>query len=147
MGCDIHMNIEVKTDNGWELYSKPNVERFYMLFAKLANVRNNFGIQPISEPRGIPDDASYLVKKSYESWKDDAHSASFITCEEIGELQEWLEELRLQKYPNKFSLDFDLEYSILRTDCEWNSFAGVKKDPNGKPDWIHDCRLVFWFDN
>jgi hypothetical protein len=145
MGCDIHMNIEVKTKNGWELYSKPSVDRFYKLFAKLANVRNDFGIQPISEPRGIPDDVSYLVKKSYESWKEYTHSASFITCEEMAELKEWLK--NLAKENGSDFLSYDLEYSILKTYCEGNSFAGIKKYPEERPKWIYDCRLVFWFDN
>ena len=141
MGCDIHMNIEVKTENGWELYSKPDVERNYRFFAKLANVRNEFGdIEPISAPRGIPSDASYLVRKSYEKWGSDAHSASYITCEEIYILQNWLtvEGVRHPLY---------LEDEILHTFCEGNSFYGIKRYPDERPDWIFDCRFVFWFDS
>jgi hypothetical protein len=137
MGCDIHMNIEVKTENGWELYSKPKVDRNYRLFAKLANVRNyDNEIIPISNPRGLPEDVSYLVKKSYERWDTDAHSASYITCEELDILQKWLKEF-----------DLDLEHNILNTYCEGNSFLEINESSEGSPDWIFDCRLVFWFDN
>jgi len=142
MGCDIHMNIEVKTKNGWELYSKPDVDRNYQLFAKLANVRNyDYKINPISKLRGIPEDASYLVKKSYEYRRCDAHSASYITCGELEILEEWLKET----YGN--NLKYDLEFGILKTYLEGNSFLSIKKYPEETPSWITDCRLVFWFDN
>ena len=144
MDCDIHMNIEVKTENGWELYSKPNIDRNYSLFAKLANVRNcDNKIVPISKPRGLPEDISFLVKKSYEMWGDDAHSASYIMCDEIPILEKWLEEYYQQESYHKY----DLEHGILRTYFEGNSFSTIKKYPDSRPDWIYDCRFVFWFDN
>jgi len=142
MGCDIHIYIEVKTVNGWELYSHPNVSRDYGLFTKMAGVRNYFEgeITPISEPRGLPEDASFLVKKSFENWDIDAHSASYLTSEEIIELEDFV------KGRGKFPYNC-LDHGVLHCYLEGNSFGGLKKYPEEKPAWIEDVRFVFWFDN
>lgn len=54
--------------------------RNYTLFALLAGIRNYYDIQPLSPPRGIPDDAC-------EEWRryvnDTCHSASWLLVEEI----------------------------------------------------------------
>jgi hypothetical protein len=57
--------------------------RNYSLFAILADVRNYYGFNPISEPRGIPEDACDLVKKEHEKWGCDAHSASYHTLQQL----------------------------------------------------------------
>jgi hypothetical protein len=144
MGCDIHFYIEVKTKNGWELYSHPNIKRKYILFAKLSNVRNYDNIDHF-EIKGLPKDISYIVKKSYEGWRNDAHSANYITGNEIVELEKWLEEYK--PYGDKGFLLNDLEFSILNTWFEGNSFAGFYKYPDERPGWVFDIRFVFWFDN
>jgi hypothetical protein len=139
MGCDIHLYIEVKTENGWELYAHPNIKRNYSLFAKLANVRNeNKHIIPIDNPRGLPKDISYLVKKEYEYMGSDVHSTSFISMNEIEELQKWINTTKL--FGDSY-LDNDLEHSILHTYLKGNCFYSKL------PDWIFDVRFVFWFDN
>ena len=56
MGCDIHANFEIKVNNKWLYYSNPDIDRNYDLFARMANVRNNRGIKPIDDPRGLPED-------------------------------------------------------------------------------------------
>jgi len=78
MGCDIHIWTEIKSkETGkWEISkqdifpdgdtkktSSPFDRRSYRLFALLADVRNNAGIIPISEPKGLPDDSEYLNTK------------------------------------------------------------------------------------
>jgi hypothetical protein len=147
MGCDIHFFVEVKTKNGWELYSSPNVTRSYALFAKLANVRNYNNIEPISEPKGFPEDASYLVKKEYEYWDSDAHSASYLKSNEIVELEEWLKNEKPYSTEDDGWAANDLEHGILHSYLCGNSFGGIKKYPDEKPEWIEDVRFVFWFDN
>lgn len=71
-----------------------NLGRDYDLFAWLANVRNGFGfagcdtgnpIDPLSAPRGIPDDASPEVKEASSRWSLDAHSHSWFTLKELQE--------------------------------------------------------------
>ena len=66
--------------------------RNYRFFAFLANVRNGRGfagcdtgdqITPISEPRGVPEDASEYYQEAVEAWADDGHSHSWLTAEEL----------------------------------------------------------------
>jgi hypothetical protein len=57
MGCDIHWVFQKKAAHGWvDVPSEYDGHRHYYLFAMLAGVRNNFGVEPISEPRGLPKD-------------------------------------------------------------------------------------------
>jgi hypothetical protein len=99
MGCDIHMCLEYKTFKGeWRncnLYEKDRYEggysmvsftrhRSYDLFAALCGVRNAYDVEPISQPKGLPDDISddtkgYLV--GY--WGDGGHSHSWNTLREL----------------------------------------------------------------
>ena len=142
MGCDIHLFVEVKTENGWELYSSPNIQRNYSLFAKLANVRNYGNIVPISEPKGLPEDVSFLVRKEREDFDTDGHSDSWIGIEEIKTLEDWIREYR--PYGDVFDC-ISLEYSILHSYLYGNPFscAGTEEGP----EWVKDVRFVFWFDN
>lgn len=113
MGCDIHTHVEVKkhirskemwacadffklneyydsNDEGCgKKYETVEVcgDRDYSRFAVLANVRNYGGTEPIAEPRGIPEDCCKEIKKEYEYWGCDAHSASYFTLEELREWQ------------------------------------------------------------
>ena len=100
MGTDIHAIFQkldksakppkwVEVDSTWEQ------DRHYTLFAALANVRNGYGfagydtgdaIQPISEPRGLPDDIKALTKNGDLYLGD--HSFSHLTAEEM---LEWYE--------------------------------------------------------
>ena len=136
MGCDIHCCIEKKNDVGqWELVElppslrsprrvelaaegkwgqwaevsakyEPFNDRYYDLFAVLANVQNGYGfagvktggfIKPISEPRGFPDDLSPTVKRWTTMYEDESlteeereamhslgdHSFSWLTAAEL----------------------------------------------------------------
>lgn len=96
MGTDIHMHVEYKDRDGkWECgdYFRLKNDRYwvveflgdrnYDLFAVLANVRNYGNTEYIDDPRGLPDDASELVREFYENWEDDAHSCSFLTLREL----------------------------------------------------------------
>lgn len=66
--------------------------RNYNLFSILADVRNGYGFagiitggrfNVIKEPQGLPDDVSNLVKNDYEEWGCDAHSASYLTLNDL----------------------------------------------------------------
>lgn len=99
MGCDIHMYVErLGFDGKWYCSdyftpAKNNFEnmqhvplydgRNYELFAMLANVRNYGNVEPISEPKGIPDDCCDYIKKEDEYWSDDGHSRSWLTLKEL----------------------------------------------------------------
>lgn len=88
MGCDIHFHVESK-GTSWNpeewvyegvLYSR---DRNYRLFAELADVRSGGEIEPIAEPRGLPQKISYPVEDDFERWKADAHSTTWLTLSEL----------------------------------------------------------------
>lgn len=68
--------------------------RNYNLFAILADVRNGRvfagvktgeGYNPITIPKGVPNDASDVYKREVEMWGTDAHSESYLTLKELKE--------------------------------------------------------------
>jgi len=96
MGADIHLHVEVKTEQGWRQASrdeiKPWDDRNYSVFAMLADVRNGYGfagsdlgdpVVPIAAPRGLPQDVCAGVLGEHEEWGPDAHSASHFTGAEL----------------------------------------------------------------
>lgn len=66
MGCDIHLFVEKRAGGAWvditDRTGADEPERDYILFACLAGVRNRTDLTPISELRGVPDDASARVR-------------------------------------------------------------------------------------
>jgi hypothetical protein len=145
MGCDIHAHGEVKINGEWHHWSQPYISRRYSLFARMANVRNHEGddwIEPISKPRGLPEDVTYLTKFDSDRWGVDGHSHSWLSGEELDQLEKWT----------------DAEFKKYETEGWWNlchhaigyvfgNGWDVKKYPNDYPDGVEDARLVFWFDN
>lgn len=108
MGADIHMRVETKTPDGWEMVGEifdswwreggktfePWEGRNYDLFAMLADVRNGYGFagvptgvgfRPIAAPRGIPEDASSDGAEFMESYETDGHSHSYHTLRQLRE--------------------------------------------------------------
>lgn len=86
MGCDIHSHAERKNADGkWEKVPdlQPFASRNYGTFGFLADVRNYSDLTPISQPRGVPQDVSLEVSEDYEAWGSDAHSASWLSVEEL----------------------------------------------------------------
>lgn len=68
------------------------ISRNYDLFAILANVRNGrgfagiptgYGFNPISEPRGLPEDVTSIVKEDSNDWGGDGHSHSWLSLSEV----------------------------------------------------------------
>lgn len=57
------------------------VGRNYNLFSILADVRNDFNVKPISNPRGLPKNLSCDVKNASEC--ADGHSHSYYTFKEL----------------------------------------------------------------
>jgi hypothetical protein len=84
MGCDIHSYAEKKTDDGYEFLGfRPFDWRAYGMYAFLAGVRNYSAVTPLAERRGLPKDISELVAFAYEGWDSDAHSASWLSLDEL----------------------------------------------------------------
>jgi hypothetical protein len=81
--------------------NQPVYQRNYRLFACLAGVRNGRGfagvttgnaVEPIAEPRGVPDDASPEWLGVVDHWGADLHSMSWLTIEEIA-AYDWNQEV------------------------------------------------------
>lgn len=130
MGCDIHMYLERKIDDGeWHIhpehkksesdgYIVDNPEltvthRHYDLFAKLAGVR---GHGP--QPKGVPDDVSPEVEDVIEDYGLDGHSHSWISIEEF------------EKILNKLKFKPTDETTII---YNWNLFNINKSIPGYTP--------------
>ena len=113
MGCDIHAFTEVKRGGKWveadlwctnpeyatadeeeKKYTNPMYvpygthicidDRNYALFGVLAGVRGS-GLPRISEPKGLPEDASPNVAEDARRWGIDGHSHSWLTLKELKE--------------------------------------------------------------
>ena len=149
MGCCIHSHAERKNEDGkWTKIPGlvPFATRCYGAFGFLAGVRNYSNVTPITERRGFPDAASEEVAKNYADWSGDAHSASWLTVDEL--------------------VAFDYEAMTEDRRCTRNNDGGSTCDPGegnaetfreflGK--WFFDDleklkeagaeRVIFWFDN
>ncbi len=150
MGCDIHSFAEVKIKHKWrkvgdefslddwskrycgkEKEESPFGWRHYSMFAILADVRNSGDYEPISRPKGIPNDICGQIKYEYEEWEDDAHSASYLSLKEL--------------------LEFDFEKTLSPDGDSYRKILGElffvhlkELQALGEPE---DVRVVFWFDN
>ena len=163
MGCDIHMHVEYrdkvfgywccgdyfKLRNGTMAYN-PKYDlvelygnRSYTLFSILANVRNIDGLQYISLPKGLPEDATDITKTDYESWGMDAHSCSYLTLKEIIDFRE------IYDWDEYHMLDIIIDRLRERAD-ELNviyDFQWINNSYNKAYEQSDQIRIVFWFDN
>jgi hypothetical protein len=175
MGCDIHSYAERRNkqtgkwekvtdhfslsdfDKDWYKKEKgdhPFDWRHYSMFAFLAGVRNYDRCDPISEPRGIPDDTSESVREEYEVWDGDSHSASFLSAKELLEFDYdkkfWDRRVTKQTGPNSWTgagLAEEGEGRIVtyRENLGDDYFKHLEElEQLGDPE---DVRIVFWFDN
>lgn len=109
-----------KTDEIWE-------GRNYNLFAMLANVRNGRGFagcktgegfNPISMPKGIPEDASAEYKKMAKEWDGDGHSHSYLTLKELLEY-DW------EQVSTLYGVVSPMEYAYFKKHGHPNSWCGA----------------------
>lgn len=90
MGCNSHVAIEVRgtlphlPPMTWECFAKGlRACRWYPMYAAMADVRNDGTVEPISPPRGMPDDASRDAIEFIEQASD--HSYTWLTVAEYRE--------------------------------------------------------------
>jgi hypothetical protein len=93
-------------DDAWYVSNEIYSGRNYYLFSILANVRSGGSI-PISNPRGVPKDASYAYRMELKKYEGDAHSKSYFTLTELlnvnwnnydkGDLFEFLDSIESMK--------------------------------------------------
>ena len=92
MGCDLHAVVCAPWDTGKEydtlmVFSEP---RDYRLFYAMAGVRYGEDVDPVAEPRGLPDwfpkpeDGEVDIAGIYKFWIGD-HSFSWLTTDEFAE--------------------------------------------------------------
>lgn len=153
MGCDIHLFVEKRVKGKWVTADKWEVDkdsedtpkrkhvpydkcfykgRNYNLFAILADVRNGrgfagvktgAGFNPISEPRGLPDDVTPEVGLEAAGWAGDGHSHSWLTVHELLEY-DWTQTTMLEG--DLHALDFERWERYDRARGEYpESYAGA----------------------
>lgn len=133
MGCDIHATIEERPHGSWWGKCKDyNIDRSYILFAMLADVRNGYGVTAIAEPRGVPEDASFEFKEEVEEWDSDAHTKSWLTFRELREYAE-------KVLPYKFDSGEEYDYREL----DFYQTMKLVADRIGEDN----VRICFFFDN
>lgn len=140
MGCDIHPHVEVKIKGKWEHYSTLCVSRNYLLFAKMAGVRN-YDIEAISPPRGLPEDVSVVTKFESDDYGVDGHTHSWLSATEAGEIQRWYEKHNPKPvhHPPLFGYLFGNHI---------DSYVRFPEDGKRIRELgYEDARVVFWFDN
>lgn len=115
------MHVECKHGATWKRYDRDIYDsRNYELFGILAGVRGSR--IPISYPKGLPIDVSNEVLKYHDSWGEDAHSASWLTFDEI--------------------YDSRLDYDNPSLQLIAFEMIMVQRDQQAE-----DVRIVFWFDS
>lgn len=136
MGCDIHVYVERKTDI-WTALKAPRgttfteyeryeyeweINRWYRMFGVLAGVRWDDGPNLFGD-RGIPPDASALVRGQRAEWGSNGHSHSWATATEL------------------LAVDWTPHLDPWET-SDWAQFLAWlgANDPD-------TLRVVFWFDN
>lgn len=173
MGCDIHAFVEYsrKDDSREKKYwygfgEEFHLSRDYLIFGLLAGVRVD--VQPIVEPRGIPEDAGYAiierhtlyvveddkyhdesgniprsraeksVEKGYSKWFDKGHTR--ITVSDYHG-HSWLTTKEYEKCISRYNSENRDEFGI---DASYKAILLVMKFFESEG---YTARLVFWFDN
>ena len=144
MGCDIHAHSEVKINGVWHhLSGELPFERNYDLFTRMAGVRRySDEIESISEPRGLPEDLSFLTRFIYDEYGVEGHSHSWLSAAEVSDLGEWMEEQRKKYNTTEYWYPEKVIGYIFGNG--WDQFTKYRDD---LPEGVEDARLVFWFDN
>lgn len=192
MGCDIHMFTEKKIGDRWEtadfFHYAPGIfneieltrlefmgDRNYRLFARLADIRNGYGVEPIDTPRGVPKDLSEYVQNWYDTEHGWTFGHSYLTLRDILEFKP-TEDVYIGGYttqqnanmieagldPSNFSIYEEpegehkvyVEFQEKDETFEW-FIEKLKERVEDiwwtfayKPEeYLDNFRLVFWFDN
>jgi len=142
MGCDIHAHLEIKVKDEWMYYAPAYIERWYDLFAYMADVRNYNEVEPISRPRGLPSDITQMTVLHRQEDGPDGYSDSWLSYPEICKAVDWVLEHQDMAPEERWrwrcqSFGIWLFGSTIR---DWAEY------PDSYPDYLEDIRLVFWFD-
>lgn len=155
MGCDIHFfreYLDVGTDK-WVSYdlwyssqrslspeaNYTSLGRNYAAFGLLASVRTEYpyGLKA----KGIPDDASDLVKNEFESWEVDAHTPTYLTDIELNELA-----LKLTLMETLTGIDYS---DVTRQNEYLHKMIAYLNNTDAPTNvgTVIPKRMIMWFDN
>ena len=141
MGCNFHGYLEVMEYPESERYKWFSVHklpytRSYWFYAALAGVRNYIEIEPISEPKGMPSDASMMSQADCQEDGLDGHTHSWLTATE------------LLNYDWNQKIDYDERKVTLCSSIHTHCKALLTEVAYlATQDGSDRVRLVFWFDN
>jgi hypothetical protein len=130
VSCNMYMYIEKLHGGKWEYIDGDVYEgRCYVLFARLAGVRNNEELEPLLDPRGMPESASLRVFSAKDDYHDgaDRRVTSWLTLAEL-ERQDW------DEFSGKWN---ETEFSI-------GIMNRLRQLADGDRTSV---RIVFWFDD
>lgn len=134
MGCDIHLHTEVKIEGKWRHWGNPSIDRWYVLFEKMAGVRGEIE-NAIVSLKGLPEDATFETLFDYNRFPEEWHSESWLGYEEIQEVYKWW---NLQASMRSREMDIiEDQFGY----CMGNGWDDTRDSV------IEDVRWVFWFDN
>ena len=130
MGTDIRAYIEytiTEPDGSKDFFTWYDVElgRNYLLFALMANVKNRSKLQPVSVPKGLPNDVSDGIQCAYENY-DSPYLPSWLSLSELREVQR-----RYHEECDEPDLFLDVVIAAMDV-LEQNH--------------TEESRLIFWFD-
>lgn len=166
MGCDIHCYLEYRNpeDKNWSsLGDEFRLDRSYMMFSRLADVRNYEQINAIAANRGLPSDVSWRTKDGATLYVSETDPGGEGNASKE-DADRWVEsgtstrvaENRVT-HPDWHSHSWCTAEELTKA-IEW-----VERDVNGLP-LTHEyraivaamnqleksgfeARMVFWFDN
>jgi hypothetical protein len=164
MGCDIHLFVEQMIDGRWvsvdqweKVDNKKDNEsglyyhvpwgkefyhdRDYKLFSLLADVRNHWELEPISDPKGQPNNLSPRVETMFDYYKGDGHSQSWYTLKELLDF-DWTQ--KVKRYDEIDKKDYIIDYNEIYTNTGFDKTIEKLKLIEKDPEKI---RIVFFFDN
>jgi len=95
-------------------------------------------------PKGLPDDISYIAKKEYEFNPSDYHHCNYLNLEEILDLVHWI---KINFWGSKECLVLQelLFCPVLKNDFQ-DFYLSLKSYRGLIPFWVKDVRFVYWFD-
>lgn len=134
MGCNIHGVVEVKEKDAWRWLCEIPWNRDCLFYAQIAGVRNHWGLEPISSPRGMPDDVDDTTRHDYEYFMEHTggHDLSYLTANEV-----W------GQVKNMITDNDSKVWELIPIWKAWRYFIGHLGNCYG----MDNVRMVFWFDN
>ena len=138
MGCNIHGCIELleypnSEYERWKQSYPIQYDRDYYFYGVIADVRNYLELEPISKPRGLPEDVSRGTKYDSDKMGGDGHSHSYLYANELRDY-DWM-----QIIPDGRML-IDAINTTHKALLLLMRFFSHEYEDNG-------TRIVFWFDN